>query len=403
MANRFEFESPINILLNETIPRFVTAQLERESGERMALDEISFRREEGRLNRLQRTKEAESAREDSAEQARLDRTLKIQQQNRLDEMFAMQKRLSREKSRSENDNSILESLKVLSPSKFLERTNTMTLSTAVGDQALGDMRDLATSKLDNATSFLVKLPSLGLNKRDEFLIRKKLESDGEIDWDLLEDASNRKMALSNLPLDQQFEITMIQEEMKALYEERGMAKLSKDNKTSQVSSIDNEINILSNKASSILTGRKKEDGSIPDITSISDPSSLKVGDKVRGTDGKILIVQTSGKDPDIVAEADFVKNKDANLSVGSINTISKGIVPSGPHIGKKITPNLVKSLGQLRFNKTKKGEKPPENTLWLDELAAQLGLNDWSSLLSKKGLSMIRDMGKEKRVFDFGF
>ena len=175
MPNEFDFESPLNKLLSDVIPRFAEGHLQRESQERMALEEISFRENESRLDRLQLTEEADSARKASAEQARLAR---VQTQQEIDiqkDTLKFNKNRAIEKDRATNDQSILESLDDLTPIQFLERTETMTLSTGIGNQTLGDRRIIAKNKVDNSLE-IKGLSDLLINKRAKTIFLKKVDS-----------------------------------------------------------------------------------------------------------------------------------------------------------------------------------------------------------------------------------
>lgn len=211
MPNGFTFESPLNRLLNETVPRFIEGQLSRESRERMAMEEISFREEQNRLDRIQRQQEADLARKDRAIESEFNRRMKTREFDFLERQAEKQDKLNREKDRAENDAYILGTFEGRSPAEYLELTKDLVMKTGHFAQVLSDKRAIAQMNVDQAQT-LSNLSDFLVNKRAKALFEKKIEM-GDYDGALalVEDAPN------TLSPEDQIEASFITQEIKEAY------------------------------------------------------------------------------------------------------------------------------------------------------------------------------------------
>jgi len=301
MPNGFTFESPLNRLLSETVPRFIEGQLSRESRERMemearesrervVMEEISFREEQNRLDRIQRQQEADLARKDMAIESEFNRRMKISEQSLRSDMFEEQKRINREKDRAEDDEYILGTFEGRSPTEYLELTKDLTLKTGRGAQALSDKRAIAQMNVDQAQT-LSGLSDFLINKRAKALFGKKIEM-GDYDGalGLVEDAPN------TLSPEDQIEASFITQEIKEAYKRMlpGATEANAAIKT-EIEGYQNELRgLFGKKPAEVGT---KEDGEKVTVGTIIPEGEIGVG-KRNGK--KVYYITTeSGVDPEI--------------------------------------------------------------------------------------------------------
>lgn len=308
MPNGFTFESPLNRLLNETVPRFIEGQLSRESRERMAMEEISFREEQNRLDRIQLQQEADLARKDRAIESEFNRRMKMSEQNRLDEMFREQKRINREKTRAESDESILESLDSLFPAQYLERTKDLTMSTSAGHQMLGDKIEMARMKVENSKS-MAGLSDLLINPRAKAVYGKKLEM-GDIDGALefFIDTPNK------LSPSDQVEASLSLENLKSLHKMRlpGNAEGINDDINRQIKEEKNRLRSIyasPTKVNPIFSARGKANEKL--LTRLSNMAS-----KFHGVPSSSF--ETGGRNQDVLAEFVRQYKDDPDLTEANI-------------------------------------------------------------------------------------
>jgi len=354
MPNEFDFESPLNKLLSNVIPRFIEGQLQRESQERMALEEISFRESESRLDRLLRTEEADLSRKASAEQARLERVQAQQSIDQRRETFEFNRKRAIKRDRIDSDKLKMETFDGMSPRKILEASKHTTMQTPEYDQVLSDKRTIAQFDINRAKDFKA-LGSVLINPRERNLYITKLNY-GDVDGALgiLERAENK------LAPDKQADYLIISESIKSLNDRR----LPGDSE--QNSEIDILIEQENQKLRDLFTVTKKpkDDLSLIEkkvINIMANASGISKDEFKKGGKGEALITKFA------------MEQGDADLSDSELIELAK-IVSKKP---KKTSLELFQESTREKINRkhAKKRKSDIESILELNRRAKDKGFS----------------------------